>query len=195
MKWPFHKGKQIQRPTGNYRCTVELDIRLMFYEPCTKKDRQQAPEAKMEAWNTPSPETLTKEATMPWLPCAHYLECSLLISLSVYSDPSAESNPLSADREPWHSPIPRIKCLQPYLIRPRILGTAHSKSQEFTAIIIITNWWWLLGFSFVPVIKGKWREGLGLPLQEKSLSYFLCTVLSPNYTHHFPSMSFDHWLW
>lgn len=109
MKWPFHKGKQIQRPTGNYRCTVELDIRLMFYEPCTKKDRQQAPEAKMEAWNTPSPETLTKEATMPWLPCAHYLECSLLISLSVHSDPSAESNPLSADREPWHCPIPRIK--------------------------------------------------------------------------------------
>lgn len=109
MKWPFHKGKQIQRPTGNYRCTVELDIRLMFYEPCTKKDRQQAPEAKMEAWNTPSPETLTKEATMPWLPCAYYLECSLLISLSVHSDPSAKSNPLSADREPWHCPIPRIK--------------------------------------------------------------------------------------
>lgn len=64
MRWPLHKGKQIQRPTRNQRCTVELEIRVMFYEPSTKKDRQQAPEAKMEAQNPPSPETLMKEATL-----------------------------------------------------------------------------------------------------------------------------------
>lgn len=146
----------------------------MFYESSTKEDRQQAPETKIEAQNTPSPETLTKEATMPWLPCPHYLEYSLFISLSVHSDPSAKSNPLSADREPWHSPIPRIKsstisnqtqdsgdCT---FQKPGIHSHHHYHQLVMTSGLLICS------PLISPVIKGKWREGLGLPLQEVTVS-------------------------